>query len=162
MSPDQIIQLTRGIFLPPRPMAWAASRWLHCSIADRLLAAEAARSESAAVNPQASKPPHFAPRPRAVFHLHEEAQPNRPVRSEAKAHELHGQKMPESLTKNVPLRVHSKRFGGAAGQPAQVPPLRSMRDGIVRDASARGGCAMTSRWSARCTPRPSTIIRANC
>src|SRR5260370_42643336 len=103
MSPDQIIQLTRRDFLATAANGLGGVALASLLNADRLLAAEAARNESVAVNPQASQPPHFAPKAtRCIFIFMEGGTSQIDLFDpKPKLNELHGQKMPESLTKNV-------------------------------------------------------------
>src|SRR5260370_5612114 len=103
MSPDQTIQLTRRDFLATAANGLGGLALASLLNADRLLAAEAVRSESAAANPQASKPPHFAPKAtRCIFIFMEGGTSQIDLFDpKPKLNELHGQKMPESLTKNV-------------------------------------------------------------
>src|SRR6266852_5289289 len=98
MSPDQIIQLTRRDFLATAANGLGGLALASLLNADGLLAAEAA-----AVKPQASKPPHFAPKATRCICIFMEGGTSQIdlFDPKPKLNELHGQKMPESLTKNV-------------------------------------------------------------
>ncbi len=68
-----------------------------------VLAPAAARGESADINPLAPKPPHFAPRAKSCIFIFMEGAPSQAdlFDPKPKLNELHGQKLPESMTKNV-------------------------------------------------------------
>jgi hypothetical protein len=77
---------------------------LASTLADNgVLAPAAARAEMADVNPLAPKPPHFAPRAKSCIFIFMEGAPSQAdlFDPKPKLNELHGQKMPESMTKNV-------------------------------------------------------------
>src|SRR2546427_11439809 len=130
MSPDQIIQLTRRDFLATAANGLGGLALASLLNADRLLAAEAARSGSAAVNPQASKPPHFAPKAtRCIFIFMEGGTSQIDLFDpKPKLNELHGQKMPESLTKNVRFAFIQKESAVLLGSKRKFTP--------------HGGCGM--------------------
>ncbi len=69
---------------------------------DGLLARNMAQAANA-VNPLAIKPPHFAPRAKSCIFIFMEGAPSQVdlFDPKPKLNELHGQKLPESMTKNV-------------------------------------------------------------
>src|SRR5260370_29551797 len=111
--------------------------------ADRLLAAEAARSESAAVNPQASKPPHFAPKATGCIYIFMEGGTSQIdlFDPKPKLNELHGQKMPESLTKNVRFAFIQKDSAVLLGSPHKFRRYGQCGMELSEMLPRVGGCA---------------------
>src|SRR5260370_24103407 len=111
--------------------------------ADRLLAAEAARSESAAVNPQASKPPHFAPKATGCIYIFMEGGTSQIdlFDPKPKLNELHGQKMPESLTKNVRFAFIQKDSAVLLGSPHKFRRYGQCGMELSEMLPGVGGCA---------------------
>ena len=76
------------------------------------------------------------------MHLHlpgRRAQPDRLCSiPKPKLNELHGQKMPESMTEKVRFAFIQKDTARLAGQPAEVHQARPMRHGAVRPVAAPG------------------------
>jgi hypothetical protein len=70
---------------------------------DGVLAPAAAHAAIGEINPLASKPPHFAPRAKSCIFIFLEGAPSHIDLFDPKPrlNELHGQKLPESLVKNV-------------------------------------------------------------
>ena len=68
-----------------------------------LVPTRAHAAELASINPLAPKPSHFAPRAKACIFIFMEGAPSQAdlFDPKPKLNELHGQKMPESMTKNV-------------------------------------------------------------
>jgi hypothetical protein len=83
---------------------------------DGLLAAEA---NSDVVNPLAPKPPHFAPKARSCICIYLEGAPSQIdlFDPKPKLNELHGQKLPESMTKNVRFAFIQKEAARLLGSP---------------------------------------------
>src|SRR5262245_31848069 len=82
---------------------------------DGLLAAEAA------ADPLAPKPPHFAPKARACICIYLEGAPSQLdlFDPKPKLNELNGQKLPESMTKNVRFAFIQKEGAVLMGSPRQ-------------------------------------------
>ncbi len=82
---------------------------------DGLLAAEA----GAAVDPLAPKAPHFAPKARACICIYLEGAPSQLdlFDPKPKLNELHGQKLPDSMTKNVRFAFIQKEGARLLGSP---------------------------------------------
>ncbi len=143
MSPDQIIQLTRRDFLATAANGLGGLALASLLNADHLLAAEAARNESAAVNPQASKPPHFAPKAtRCIFIFMEGGTSQIDLFDpKPKLNELHGQKMPESLTKNVRFAFIQKDSAVLLGSPHKFRRYGQCGMELSEMLPRVGGCA---------------------
>src|SRR5262245_58818300 len=84
--------------------------------ADGLLAGEA---KTDAANPLAPKPAHFAPKAKACICIYLEGAPSQLdlFDPKPKLNELHGQKLPESLTKNVRFAFIQKEGARVMGSP---------------------------------------------
>lgn len=84
---------------------------------DGLLAADAA--PGSIVNPLAPRPPHFAPRAKACIFFFMEGAPSQMDLFDPKPrlNELHGQKLPESLTKEVRFAFIQKDTATVLGSP---------------------------------------------
>ena len=90
---------------------------------DGLLAAEANPDIG---NPLTPKTPHFAPKAKNCICIYLEGAPSQIdlFDPKPKLNELHGQKLPESMTKNVRFAFIQKEAAPSAGQPAQVQEAR--------------------------------------
>ena len=112
-----------------RPAASACSRWRRCFREEGLLAAEATPAD-----PLAPRPPHFAPKAKSCICIYLEGAPSQIdlFDPKPKLNELHGQTLPESMTKNVRFAFIQKETARAPGQPAQVRQARPVRHGAVR------------------------------
>lgn len=86
---------------------------------DGLLAADGAASESAAVNPLAPRPPHFAPKAKNCIFIYLEGAPSQIdlFDPKPKLNELDGQPLPESMTKNVRFAFIQKETAVLMGSP---------------------------------------------
>src|SRR3954447_14483889 len=84
---------------------------------DGLLAADASADQS--VNPLLPKPPHFAPKAKhCIFFLPEGAPSHIDLFDpKPKLNELHGQKLPQSMTKNVRFAFIQKEGARLLGSP---------------------------------------------
>ncbi len=119
---------------------------------------------TAPTNPLQSKPPHFAPKAKACIFIFLEGAPSQIdlFDPKPKLNELHGQPLPESLTKNVRFAFIKKETAVLMGSAAEVHEARPVRHGAVRPAAAPGHVRRRHlRWSARCTPTRSTTIPAS-
>jgi hypothetical protein len=85
-----------------------------------LLAAEA----GAAANPLTPKPPHFAPKAKSCIFIFLEGAPSQLdlFDPKPKLNELHGQKLPESFTKNVRFAFIQKESAVLMGSPRTFRP----------------------------------------
>ena len=91
---------------------------------DGLLAAEPETAASAAINPLAPRPPHFAPKAKCCICIYLEGAPSQIdlFDTKPKLNELHGQKLPESLTKNVRFAFIQKDSATVMGSPRKFKP----------------------------------------
>ena len=91
-------------------------------------------------NPLAPRLPHFAPKAKACICIYLEGAPSQIdlFDPKPKLNELNGQKLPESITKNVRFAFIQKEGGRAPGHAAQVPQTRAVRHGTVGLAAAPG------------------------
>ena len=126
--------------IPPQlprhePAASACSPWRRCS-----RRRPARRRRAGRLNPLAPKPPHFAPKAKNCICIYLEGAPSQIdlFDPKPKLNELHGQKLPESFTKNVRFAFIQKETAPAHGQPAEVHEARPVRHGAVRLPAAPG------------------------
>src|SRR5262249_932061 len=93
---------------------------------DKLLASDPVE----AANPLAPKRPHFAPKPQQCIRIHLEGAPSQIdlFDPKPKLNELHGQKLPDSMTANVRFAFIQKATARLLGSP--------------RKFSKRGQCGM--------------------
>ena len=86
---------------------------------DRLLAAEAA--VGAATDPLVPRPPHFAPKAKSCIFIYLEGAPSQIdlFDQKPKLRELHGQKLPESFTKEVRFAFIQKESATILGSPRE-------------------------------------------
>ena len=113
-------------------------RWRRRLNDDGALAARRARPRRRTSNPLAPKAPHFAPRAKACIFIFLEGAPSQIdlFDPKPKLNELHGQKLPESMTKNVRFAFIKKDTATLLGTQAEVPEARPVRHGAVRPAAA--------------------------
>src|SRR5262245_17771189 len=118
MGPDEIIDLTRRDFLVNATRSVGGLAFASLLEADGLLAAETARSPQPAT-PFAPKPAHFAPQARHCIFLYMEGGTSQIdlFDPKPKLSELNGQKLPESLTKNVRFAFIQKETAALMGSP---------------------------------------------
>src|SRR5580765_4871073 len=102
-EPNEIVELTRRDFLVSSARGVGGLAFASLLDADGLLAAESKKSGSAPVNPLAVKPPHFISKAKQCIFLYMEGGVSQIDLFDPKPRltELNGQKLPESLTKNV-------------------------------------------------------------
>jgi len=79
----------------------------------------AAQNEADVLNPLAPRPPHFAPKAKACICIYLEGAPSQIdlFDPKPKLNELHGQKLPESMTKNVRFAFIQKDSARLMGSP---------------------------------------------
>ena len=98
-------------------------------------------------------------------HLHVHGgrpQPDRPVRSQARAAEVERQAAARRDDQGPAPGLHQAERR-RAGQPAHVPAVRPKRHRVFRLTSRTSRPApTTSAWCAPCTPTPSITIPASC
>src|SRR5207244_7270850 len=101
MSPDEFVQQSRRSFLTTTASGLGTLALASLLKQEGLLAAET--PAGALANPLAPKPPHFAPKAKACIFFFMEGAPSQMdlFDPKPKLNELNGQKLPESLTKNV-------------------------------------------------------------
>src|SRR4029453_14293802 len=82
-------------------------------------AQQSADGTNAATNPLAPKPPHFAPKAKACIFIFLEGGPSQIdlFNPKPKLNELHGQPLPDSLTKNVRFAFIKKETALVMGSP---------------------------------------------
>src|SRR5687768_17409368 len=102
MEPKDIVDLTRRDFLVSTARGVGGMAFASLLAGDGLLAGEA-RSRSGVVNPLAPKPPHFAGKAKRCIFIYMEGGVSQLdlFDPKPKLTELNGQKLPDSLTKNV-------------------------------------------------------------
>jgi hypothetical protein len=83
-----------------------------------------AHSDRSAVNPLAPRPGHFAPRAKACIFIFMEGAPSQAdlFDPKPKLNELHGQKLPESMTKNVRFAFLKKDTATLMGTKRKFEP----------------------------------------
>ena len=121
MSPQEILQLTRRDFLVNAARGVGGLAFASLLRADGLLAAHATRNtqHDTSFPPHAPRPPHFAPRARQCIFLFMEGGVSQIdlFDPKPKLNQLNGQKMPESLTKNVRFAFLQKDSAVLLGSP---------------------------------------------
>src|SRR5438128_3577277 len=102
-DPNEIVQLTRRDFLVSTARGVGGLAFASLLDAEGLLAAEAKKSRPAPAGSLAVKPPHFIPKARQCIFLYMEGGVSQIdlFDPKPKLAELNGQKLPESLIKNV-------------------------------------------------------------
>ena len=102
---------------------------------DGLLAADAVPA-----NPLAPKPPHFAAKAKSCICIYLEGAPSQIdlFDPKPKLNELNGQKLPESMTKNVRFAFIQKEGARLLGSPRTLQEARPVRHGAVRLPAAPG------------------------
>ena len=110
MTPEEILQLTRRDFLVNSARGLGGLAFASLLQADGLLAAP---------SPGTPRPPHFAPRAQRCIFLYMEGGTSQVdlFDPKPKLRELHGQKMPDSLTKNVRFAFLQKDSAVLMGSP---------------------------------------------
>ena len=118
MSPDEILKLTRRDFLINTTTGVGGLAFASLLKADGLLSPEA---NVGGINPLALKPPHFAPRARQCIFIYMEGGTSQVdlFDPKPKLNQLNGQKLPESMTKNVRFAFLQKESAVLMGSPHQ-------------------------------------------
>lgn len=120
MDPQEIIKLTRRDFLATAANGLGGLALASLLNADGLLAAEASQGQPASSsNPFSPKTPHFAPKAKHCIFIYMEGGTSQIdlFDPKPKLNELNGQKMPESLTKNVRFAFIQKETAMLMGSP---------------------------------------------
>ena len=120
MSPDEILQLTRRDFLATAARGIGGLAFASLLQADGLLAAEARKTVASAVGDRLQElPPHFAPKAKRCIFIYMEGGTSQIdlFDPKPKLNELNGQKMPESLTKNIRFAFIQKDSAVLLGSP---------------------------------------------
>ena len=120
MTPQEIIQLTRRDFLATAASGIGGLAFASLLKADGLLAAEARKTTAASVgNSLAELAPHFAPKAKRCIFIYMEGGTSQIdlFDPKPKLNELNGQKMPESLTKNIRFAFIQKDSAVLLGSP---------------------------------------------
>jgi hypothetical protein len=119
MTPDEFIRLTRRDFLTTTASGLGALALASILNDHGLLAAEATRANSTAENPLARRHPHFAPRAKACIFIFMEGAPSQMdlFDPKPKLNELDGQKLPESMVKEVRFAFIQKDSAVLMGTP---------------------------------------------
>ncbi|MBM3840614.1 MAG: DUF1501 domain-containing protein [Verrucomicrobia bacterium] len=114
----EIVQLTRRDFLTSTASGLGALAFASMLKADGLLAKDPAPT---ARNPLEPRPPHFAPKANACIFIFMEGAPSQMdlFDPKPKLNELHGQKLPESLVKEVRFAFIQKDSAVIMGSPRQ-------------------------------------------
>src|SRR5262245_39300597 len=122
MSPDELIRLTRRDFLATASSGLGTLALASLLRENGLLAAEASGSAgTAALQPKA---PPAAPRANACIFIFMEGAPSQMdlFDPKPKLNELHGQKLPDSLTKTVRFAFIQKESAVLLGSPRRFHP----------------------------------------
>ena len=119
MTPDEFIGLTRRDFLTTTASGLGVLALASILNDHGLLAAEATRANSTAENPLARRHPHFAPRAKACIFIFMEGAPSQMdlFDPKPKLNELDGQKLPESMVKEVRFAFIQKDSAVLMGTP---------------------------------------------
>jgi len=121
MTPQDILQLTRRDFLVNTARGVGGLAFASLLRADGLLAAHGTRDTQHAsfLPPHPPQPPHFAPRAKQCIFLFMEGGVSQIdlFDPKPKLNQLNGQKMPESLTKNVRFAFLQKDTAVLLGSP---------------------------------------------
>jgi hypothetical protein len=118
MTRDEFIRLTRRDFLTTTASGLGALALASILNDHGLLAAEATRANSTAENPLARRHPHFAPRAKACIFIFMEGAPSQmDFDPKPKLNELDGQKLPESMVKEVRFAFIQKDSAVLMGTP---------------------------------------------
>jgi len=118
-DPNEIVDLTRRDFLLSAARGAGGLALASLLDADGLLAAESKTRPTVPANPLAVRPPHFAPQAKQCIFLYMEGGVSQIdlFDPKPKLAELNGQKMPESLTKNVRFAFLQKDSATLMGSP---------------------------------------------
>jgi len=119
---NEIAELTRRDFLVSTARGAGGLAFAKLLEADGLLAADASKSPTAApANPLAVKPPHFAAKAKQCIFLYMEGGVSQLdlFDPKPKLNDLNGQKLPESMTKNVRFAFLQKDSATLMGSPHQ-------------------------------------------
>jgi hypothetical protein len=129
MTRDELIRLTRRDFLTTSASGLGTLALASLLKGDGLLAAEAG-APAASSDPLAPRAPHFKPRAKACIFFFMEGAPSQMdlFDPKPKLNDLHGQKLPDSLTKEVRFAFIQKETAVLMGSP--------------RKFSKRGQCGM--------------------
>jgi hypothetical protein len=120
MNPNEIIQLTRRDFLTSTASGLGALALASLLDTDGVVAAESGKIASSGISSSgAVKPPHFAPKAKACIFVFMEGAPSQIdlFDPKPKLNELHGQKLPESLTKQIRFAFIQKESAVLMGSP---------------------------------------------
>jgi len=122
VNAKELIELTRRDFLATATSGLGTLALASLLRAEGLLAADAPESTvpgAGPVGPLAPKPPHFAPRARACIFIYMEGAPSQMdlFDPKPKLNELNGQKLPDSLTKEVRFAFIQKETAVLLGSP---------------------------------------------
>ncbi|HSI33951.1 MAG: DUF1501 domain-containing protein [Phycisphaerae bacterium] len=121
MNPlEDRIHRTRRDFLTTTASGLGMAALGHMLTADGVCAAPPiGNGQSAIANPLSPKPPHFAPKAKSCIFIFMEGAPSQMdlFDPKPKLNELHGQKLPDSLTKNVRFAFLQKDTATVMGSP---------------------------------------------
>jgi uncharacterized protein (DUF1501 family) len=121
MTPREFVQLTRRDFLTSTASGLGLLAFASLLRDEGVLAAEASLDRA----PRAARPlPHFAPRARACIFIFMEGAPSQMdlFDPKPKLNELHGQKLPDSFTKEVRFAFIQKETAVLMGSPRVFSP----------------------------------------
>ena len=130
-----------------------------------LLADDGLLAAASAADPLAPKPPHFAPKAKNCICIYLEGAPSQLdlFDPKPKLNELHGQKLPDSFTKNVRFAFLQKETARVLGSPRKFGQARPAAAWTCPTCCRTWpSCADDIAWSGRCTPRRSTTTPASC
>jgi hypothetical protein len=121
---NEIVTLTRRDFLTTAASGIGALAFASLLKADGLLAEVVKPSDKAPPSPLTPQPPHFRPRAQACIFIYMEGAPSQMdlFDPKPKLNELNGQKLPESLTKEVRFAFIQKESAVLLGSPQRFRP----------------------------------------
>jgi hypothetical protein len=145
MSPQEILQLTRRDFLVNAARGVGGLAFASLLRADGLLASTATRNTQhvSSLPPHSPRPPHFAPRARQCIFLFMEGGVSQIdlFDPKPKLNQLNGQKMPESLTKNVRFAFLQRDTAVLLGSPHKFRRYGQSGIEVSELLPNIGGCA---------------------
>src|SRR5713226_8462069 len=144
VDPNEIVQLTRRDFLVSSARGVGGIAFASLLAGDGLLASEAKkRSGSAPANPLALRPSHFAPKAKQCIFLYMEGGVSQIdlFDPKPKLTELNGQKLPESMTKNVRFAFIQKDSATLLGSPHKFRRFGQCGMELSELLPRVGGCA---------------------
>ncbi|HEY0549663.1 MAG TPA: DUF1501 domain-containing protein [Verrucomicrobiae bacterium] len=142
MDPKHILDLTRRDFLVSTARGVGGLAFASLLAGDGLLAADPKR-QSAKFDPFAPKPPHFAPKAKRCIFIYMEGGVSQLdlFDPKPKLNELNGQKLPDSMTKNIRFAFLQKDSATLLGSPYKFERYGKCGTEMSALLPNIGGCA---------------------